>query len=182
MDRKPNKKRKIPFRARRLVREILSGKHKTIKSAGEAAGYAHKDAYRALSKLQGTMSEILDQAGMTDGFLAENCLRPLLHATQTKLGQHKGKFRDRVQVEDNDVRLRALDIALRIKGKYAPPPAEQAHKHAVQVLILDVPRPKRDIPPPTRIEIARPATDSANVAKQQNVLPHNGNGSNAGKG
>ena len=125
MGRNPNRKKKISFQARRLVREVLSGKHKTIKSAGEAAGYAHKDAYRALSKLQGTMSEILDQAGMTDGFLAENCLRPLLHATQTKLGQYKGKFRDRVRVEDNDVRLRALDIALRIKGKYAPPPAEQ---------------------------------------------------------
>jgi hypothetical protein len=177
MDRKPNKKRKIPFQARRLVREVLSGKHKTIKSAGEAAGYAHTDAYRALANLQGTMSEILDQAGMTDAFLAQNCLKPLLHATQVKICQHKGKIKDREEIADNDARLRALDIALRIKGKYAPPAVEQAHKHAVQVLILDIPRPKRDIPPPTIIEIAKPAA----AVPGTNGNGHNGNGSNGVK-
>jgi hypothetical protein len=91
---------------------------------------------------------------MTDGFLAENCLPPLLHATQTKLAQYKGKFKDRTQVEDNDARLRALDIALRVKGKYALPAVEQAHKNTVKVIVLDCPRPKRDIPPPTVIEVA----------------------------
>jgi hypothetical protein len=29
MGRNPNQKKKIPFQARRLVREVLSGKHKT---------------------------------------------------------------------------------------------------------------------------------------------------------
>jgi hypothetical protein len=169
MDRKPNKKRKIPFQARRLVREVLSGKHKTIKSAGEAAGYSGTDAHRALRNLQGTMSEILDAAGMTDAFLAQNCLKPLLRATTTKFFQYEGEVTDSRKVADNDARLRALDIALRIKGKYAPLAVEQAHKHAVQVLILDVPRPKRDIPPPTMIEIAK------------RELPPNGNGHNGNR-
>jgi hypothetical protein len=55
-------------------------------------------------------------------------LGPLLHATQIKLGQHKGKFRDAMEEADNDARLRALDIALQIKGKYAPPATEQHNK------------------------------------------------------
>jgi hypothetical protein len=126
------------------------------KGSAISVGYSHTDAYRALANLQGTMSEILDQAGMTDAFLAQNCLKPLLNATQLKICQYKGKVKDVVEVADTDARIRALDIALRIKGKYAPLPVEQAHKHAVKVLILDVPRPKRDIPPPTMIGIAKP--------------------------
>jgi hypothetical protein len=195
MNAKPKRKRRLSFQARRLIREVLSGKHKTISSAGLAAGYSGTDAHRTLRNLQGTMSEILDQAGMSDAFLAQNCLLPLLHATQVKLGQYKGKFRDSVEVADNDARLRALDIALRIKGKYAPLAVEQPHKHTVKVLVLDCPRPKRDHPPPTMIEIAHrePAHEvlpakpqnvlpgSLTVLPSPNVLPRNGNGSNGGK-
>jgi hypothetical protein len=190
MDRKPNKKRKIPFQARRLVREVLSGKHKTIASAGQAAGYMGPGAYRALKNLRGTISEIMDQAGISDAYLVQNCLYPLLYATRTKHFQSKGKVKDVREVPDNDARLRALDIALRIKGKYAPLAVEQPHKHAVKVIILDVARPKRDHPPPTMIEIAHrePAQDvlpdtRQNVLPAASVLPHNANatGSNAGK-
>jgi hypothetical protein len=175
MDRKPNKKRKIPFRARALVREVLSGKHKTIASAGRAAGYSGNAAHRALSEVQGTITEIMDQAGLTDVYLVEKCIKPLLHAKSVRFFQADGEILESRPFADHDTRLRALDIALRIKGKYAPLAVEQAHKHAVQVLILDVPRPKRDIPPPTIIEIARPES-----------LPikgngHNGNGSSGGK-
>jgi len=170
---KPHKKKRIPFRARRLVREVLSGKHKTLKSASDAAGYTGTDGYRALRNLQGSISEILDQAGMDDSFLAQNCLRPLLEATQTKLGQYKGKFKDRVQVEDNDARLRALDMIWRLKGKYAPLAIEQARKDTVEVIILDCPRPKRDVPPPTVIELAKLPPTNGNG--------RNGNGSSRGE-
>jgi len=149
------------------VREILSGKHKTIASAGQAAGYMGPGADRALKNLRGTISEVMDQAGFSDAYLVQNCLRPLLHETRTKHFQYKGKVKDVREVADNDVRLRALDIALRIKGKYAPLAVEQAPKHAVKVIVLDIPRPKRDIPPPTMIEIAKPE-----------FPPKNGNGHN----
>jgi hypothetical protein len=156
---------------RRLLCEILSGNHKTIASAGQAAGYRGPGAYRALKNLRETISEIMDQA-VSDAYVVQNCLRPLLHATQVKLGQYKGKFKDSVEVADNDARLRALDIALRIKGKYAPPAVEQPDKHTVKVLVLDCPRPKRDHPPPTVIEIAnREPSPNVLPAKPQNVLP-----------
>src|ERR1051326_6241818 len=115
MNAKPTRRRRLSFQQRRLIREVLSGKHKTIGSAGKAAGYSGTAAHRALKNLQGTISELMDQAGFSDAYLVQNCLGPLLHATQVKLGQYKGKFKDSVEVADNDARLRALDIALRIK-------------------------------------------------------------------
>jgi hypothetical protein len=190
MAHKSNKPRRIPFKARRLIREVISGKHKSIKSAGEAAGYGKGNtAYRALAELQGTISEIMDSAGLTDRHLVEKCIKPLLHAKSVRFFQADGEILESRLFADHDTRIRALDIALRIKGKYTPLAVEQARKDTVEVIILDAPRPKRDIPPPTRIEIARTAP-SQNVlpqprssASQQptNVLPHNGNGSNGGK-
>jgi len=168
MGRNPNKKKKIPFQARRLVRDVLSGKHKTLKDAGLAAVYHPDSVHRTLSTSAGTISEAMDAAGLTDANLVENCLSPLLNATQVKHFQHKGKVRDEREVADNDIRLRALDIALRIKGKYAPIAVEQAHKNTVKFIVLDIPRPKRDVPPPTVIEVAQ--------------LPENGNGHTKGNG
>jgi len=172
---KPKRKRRLSFQARRLVRELLSGKHKTLASAGKAAGYSPSAERRALANLQGTMSEIMDAVGFTDAHLVTNCLGPLLQANRTKYFHHKGRVKDKRTEAALEIRRDALDIALRIKGKYAPPAVEQAHKHAVQVLILDVPRPKRDIPPPTIIEIARPES----LPTKGNG--HNGNGSIGGK-
>ena len=177
MDRKPNKKRKIPFRARRLVREVLSGKHKSISSAGAAAGYHGNSAHKALSRLQGTITEIMDQVGLDDAHLVENCLKPLLHATRTKHFQYKGKVKDSREEAALEIRRDALDIALRIRGKYAPLAVEQAHKNTVRVIVLDIPRPKRDIPPPTMIEIAKPAA----ALPDTNGNGRNGNGSNGSK-
>ena len=71
MGRNPNRKKKIPFQVRRLVREVLSGKHKSISSAGAAAGYSGNSAHKALSRLQGTITEIMDQVGLDDAHLVE---------------------------------------------------------------------------------------------------------------
>jgi len=100
-----------------------------------------------------------------------------LHATRTKHFQHKGKVKDQREEAALEIRRDALDIALRIKGKYAPPAVEQAHKHTVQVIVVDMPRPKRDHPTPTMIELAKPAA----ALPGTNGNGHNGNGSNGGK-
>ena len=189
MGPKPKRKRKLSFQQRRLLSEALSGRHKTIASAGEAAGYSGTAAHRALRNLQGTISEIMDQAGFSDAHLVQNCLGPLLNASHVKVFQHRGKIKYSKPLTNDDIRLRALDVALRIKGKYAPLAAEQSKKDTVEVLVLDCPRPKRDPPPPTVIELAQPAPSQnalpqpGSSASQQptNVLPPNGNGSNGAK-
>jgi hypothetical protein len=133
------------------------------------------------------MPEIMDAVGLTDAYLVTNCLAPLLQADRTRYFHHKGKVKDIWVAADNNARLKALDMALRIKGKYAPPPVEQARKRTVDVIIMDIPRPKRDHPPPTVIELARSAYvlpqpgasatgQPTNVLPSPNVLPNKGNG------
>ena len=104
-----------------------------------------------------------------------NCLGPLSQANRTRYFHYKGRLKNQPTEAALEIRRDALDIALRIKGQYAPPAVEQAHKHTVQVLVLDVPRPKRDIPPPTMIEIAKPELPPTNGNE------HNGNGSSGAK-
>ena len=67
------------------------------------------------------MPEIMDAVGLTDAYLVTNCLAPLLQADRTRYFHHKGKVKDIWVEADNNARLKALDMALRIKGKYAPP-------------------------------------------------------------
>jgi hypothetical protein len=89
----------------------------------------------------------------------------MLQATRTKWFHYKGKVKYRREEINWEICRDALDMALRIRADYAPP-VEQAHKHTVQVLVLDASlRPKRDILPPTTIEVAS----------------NNGNGTNGGK-
>src|SRR5215510_2377673 len=111
MARKPMK-RKIPFRARRLIREVLSGNHKTIGSAGKAAGYSCPSAAaHALQKLQGTIPELMDKLGLTDVGLLQNCLVPMLQATTTKHFQYKGKVIAAPAEKNWPARYAALDMA-----------------------------------------------------------------------
>jgi hypothetical protein len=112
------------------------------------------------------MPELMDKHGLTAGALIEKYLVLLLNATRHRCYTHKGKVKTVVEEEALEIRRDALDMALRIRGAYAPPAVEPAHKHTVQVIVLDASlRPKRDIPPPTMIE----------------VMPNNGNGSKGSK-
>ena len=160
------------------------------KQAAIEAGYSPKNAsqsaYQALSRIQGSVAEIMDECGLTDRALIENYLLPLLQADRTRYFHHKGRVKDKRTEAALEIRRDALDIALRIKGKYAPPAVEQANKHTVQVLVLDVPRPKRENPPPTMIELAKPVNvlpQAAQAAAGQapNVLPRDGTGWNESK-
>jgi hypothetical protein len=125
-----------------------------------------QSAYQALDVIREHMPEVMDKHGLRADALIEKYLVPLLNATRHRCYTHKGKVKTVVEEEALEIRRDALHMALRIRGDYAPPPVEQAHKHTVQVLVLDSSlRPKRDFPPPTMIEIA----------------PNNGNGTNGGK-
>ena len=63
---------------------------------------------------------------------------------------------DAVQMADNRARVDALDMAFRLLGMYAPTQVQQENKQPVKVIVLDVPRPKRPIPPPTMVTLAKP--------------------------
>ena len=152
---KRKKKKRIPYQQRRLIKEVLSGKHKTITSAGKAAGYTHAThACDSLKHLQASLPELMSQLGLSDFELIENSLKPMLNAISRKKFQHNGKILYAEPEENWSARAVALDMAWRLKGSYAPLAVEQAHKHKVEVLVLNVPRPPRDEPIPMEIEIA----------------------------
>jgi hypothetical protein len=67
-------------------------------------------------------------------------------AKLTKFFQHGGKVTGKRIVADNDTRLRALDMALRLRGSFAAANPKLTEAMGVKVIILDVPRPKRTVP------------------------------------
>jgi hypothetical protein len=98
----------------------------------------------------------MDKHGLSADALISKHLFPLLHATQTKICAHHGKVKSAVEVVDNRARLDALDIAARIHGMYAPVKLEETKKQTVSVIVLDVPRPKREVQPQTVVRLANP--------------------------
>jgi terminase small subunit-like protein len=119
----------------------------TITEAARRAGYSEKNlaqsGHQVLQAIRLKMPELMDDIGLTERALIEKHLVPLLSATTTKYFQHHGRVNQKRQVADNDARLRALDVALRLRGSYAPKGSEAAEGVGVKVLVLDIPRPER---------------------------------------
>jgi NAD(P)-dependent dehydrogenase (short-subunit alcohol dehydrogenase family) len=82
---KSNKKKLTP-RQHAFVKNLTRGASQ--KDAFIAAGYKakHPDqgAHQALKQIQGKVPQIMDQIGLTDHFLIEKYLVPLLEAEETK--------------------------------------------------------------------------------------------------
>lgn len=86
------------------------------------AGYRcrHKHSASAiasenLTKLGITMPEILDKAGLNDGYCAIK-LKQLSNAKTTKFFQYEGKITDEAEVDDNTTQLKSIELAQKIKG------------------------------------------------------------------
>jgi hypothetical protein len=65
------------------------------------------------------VSRLMDRLGLTKKVLIERYLIPLLSAKTTIRIREKGTTR-RVSVRDNGTRQRALDMAFKLSGAYAP--------------------------------------------------------------
>lgn len=71
----------------------------------------------------------LDEKGLSEGKLKEKLLY-LLNAKETKFFQAEGKVTDTREVEALEVQRRALDMALKVKGLYAP------ERHTLEVDLI----------------------------------------------
>jgi hypothetical protein len=63
-----------------------------------------------------------------------------LKARRTKHFAHNGKVKSVRHYADNDTRIAALDMTFRLKGTYAPLKT-QNESRAVDVIVVDIPRP-----------------------------------------
>ncbi len=128
-----------------LVKNLVDGM--TITEAAQRAGYSKKcpgqSGYQALQNLKLKMPELLDRLGLSDIALIEKHLKPLLSARTTKFFQHRGKVTGKRLVTDNEARLKALDMAFKLRGSFAQEIPKLADATGVNVIIMDAPRPDR---------------------------------------
>jgi len=143
--KKREAKKPLTLRQSRFAKEFM--KSRTLGEAAIKAGYSPKHArkcgHQALQALRNkNVPEIMSELGLSVPVLIDEYLRPLLKATETKFAQDDGKFSDYIDVENLDVRDRALDKAFRLHGAYAPKDPKEAAQFGVKVVIIDVPRPQ----------------------------------------
>jgi len=139
-------KKRLTTKERGLVRGLSSGK--TLTRAARDAGYRGKNpgqsGWQALRNIQRKMSEILDSQGLTDEVLIEKHLKPLLRSTETKFFQAEGRVTDIRRVPALHTRVKALDMAFRLKGSFPVPSENRTAENYVQVIVVNSPRPSVD--------------------------------------
>ena len=91
-----------------------------MKSA-EAAEYAHaeKVAYKVFQSIRPHIEAWLETEGLSDHALKLKLVQ-LLDARETKFFAHEGAVTDQREVQALAIQRQALDMALRVKGLYAP--------------------------------------------------------------
>jgi hypothetical protein len=134
-----NRKNKRP----RLQRAALLNNLLLGSSITYSKKWPDQAGHRDLQNLKLKVPELLGRLGLSDGTLIEKHLKPQLNAYTVKFFQHKGKVTDKRIVPDNDARLKALDMALKLSGAYAQTDPTLAQPVGVQVILVDVPRPGR---------------------------------------
>jgi terminase small subunit-like protein len=139
-------------------------KGKTLKQAAIEAGYSKKNAdqsgYQALKAIKGRAADLMDEIGLTDQFLIENYLVPLLEAKETKFF-NEGKRR--INAAALGIRHTALDTAFKLRGSYAPRDPAEAAQFGIKVVVVDIPRPPRntiDVTPPGAGGNGKPPSDN----------------------
>jgi len=133
---------------RKLVKELAKGKTPT--EAVVAAGYSPKNpsqtVYQAMQGIRLRVPEMLDKAGYSVPAIIEKHLAPKLKAKETKFFAHEGKVISTRKVDDHGTQMRAIENMLEMHGAYAPKDPAEAAQFGVKVIIVDVPRPKYDVP------------------------------------
>jgi hypothetical protein len=137
--------KKLTPRQHAFVKNLAKGASQ--KDAFIAAGYKakHPDqgAHQALKQIQGKVPQIMDQMGLTDHFLIEKYLVPLLDAEETKFFNEGKK---RINVAALGIRHTALDTAFKLRGSYAPRDPKEAEQFGIKVVVVDIPRPPKHHP------------------------------------
>jgi hypothetical protein len=144
--------------ARQLTpRQVEFAKHllesDTITEAARRAGYSDKNlaqsGHQALKAIRLKMPELMDALGLSEKALIEKHLVPLLSATSTKFFQHEGRVTQKREVADNDARLKALDMAFKLRGSCKAADSKLTEPEPVRhtTIVIDVPRPGRPVNP-----------------------------------
>jgi hypothetical protein len=153
-----NGRKPLTTRQRAFIKELSKGQ--SAKDAAIAAGYAptyaRQQGHQAINRIKKNCAELFDEAGITDRALIDKNILPALEARVTKAFNHPGKVIYSKPLPAHDIRLRATEMVLKLKGAY--PAAEQQHAN------VGVRRdPDGQDPPPDRSKfIAAQENDNGN--------------------
>jgi len=103
--------------------------------SAKAAGYRCKNeesfasiGHQNFRKLRDTIEKWLDDQGLSEAALKTKMIS-LLNAKEVKFFQHEGIVSDQREVEAIETQRKTLDMALKIKGMYAP----EKHEHTGKI-------------------------------------------------
>jgi hypothetical protein len=113
---------------------------------------------QAMQQIRGSVQDLMDRRGLTEDFLIEKYLVPLLEWEETVFFQQNGKVKDSRTVPCGSIRHSALRTAFELQGSYAPKLHDNKASGGNVTVILDVPRP-----------------DYSKLKAPINVTPANGN-------
>jgi hypothetical protein len=114
---------------RKVLDALLAGDDPL--TACQKAGYKSKGA---LESLKNSIPDIMDRCGLTQEFLIKEKLKPLLEATTVKASVSDGQFIYSEPLAAHDIRIRALDIALNLRGAYPKKDEEASGDITVQII------------------------------------------------
>jgi phage terminase small subunit len=133
---------------RKLVQYLTQGM--TVTAAALKAGYSAKSpgqaGYQALKTVRLKIPDIMDKQGLSDQKLVKKYLQPALEASTTRYVVVGRKGKERIEEYEDiawDARLRALDMAFKLKGSYAP--VEQQLQHVHEITLMEKESARRTI-------------------------------------
>jgi len=110
--------------------------------AGYSAKHPDQSGHQALQQIKAKAADVLDAHGLTADHLIENYLAPALNAQKPVFFTGQGEPISFVLTNDWAARVRALDIAFKLRGDYATQEDILKDATSVRVIRIDVPRPQ----------------------------------------
>jgi hypothetical protein len=124
--------RRLTRQQRHVLDNLLAGMDDA--EACRQAGYATKSPIATIAR---KMPEVMNRLGLTDTFLIKNKLIPLLDATEVKAQLSDGQFVYSEPLAAHEVRLHALNMALKLKDAY-PKKSDDAQIRDINVQIIHI--------------------------------------------
>ena len=148
--------KRLSLRERKLLKELPTSKSVTEAAikAGYSKKYPRQAGHQAMKALRGRVPDLMDELGLTERFIIDKKLRPVLDATETKFIREVKEVKrgkrwvqlpvvNQYIVADNMARLNAIDKTLLLHGSYAPRDPKEAAQFGVKVIIQDIRGPAR---------------------------------------
>jgi hypothetical protein len=135
-----NGRKPLTNRQRKMVKELAKGQSRT--QAYLDANYspnrksAPQGAFRALQQIKKKMPHLMDDKGLTDDALIEEYLLSLRKAKRVQAFSNNGQVIYSKPLEALEIRLRALELAFKLKGSFPTADQQQANV-GVRVILMD---------------------------------------------